>query len=52
MVCSITLPELIHLDCLLARGSRQEAAAEGRIDSRGCVVNMCVLGEKSCFEKI
>ena len=37
---------------LLARSSRQEAAAEGRIDSRACVVNMCVLGEKSCFVKI
>ena len=34
---------------LLARRRRQEAAAEGRIDSRACVVNMCVLGEKSCF---
>ena len=24
---------------------------EGRTDSLACVVNMCVLGEKSCFGK-
>ena len=35
----------------LARSSRQEAAAEGRIDSRACVVNMCVLGEVMFSEK-
>ena len=27
------------------------ATAEGRIDSRACVVNMCVLGAKSCFRQ-
>ena len=37
---------------LLARSIRQEAAAEGRIDSRACAVNMRVLGKKSCFGKI
>ena len=36
---------------LLARSSRQEAAAEGRIDSRACAVNMYVLGEKSWFRQ-
>ena len=36
---------------LLVRSSRQQAAAEGRNESHACVVNMCVLGEKSCFRQ-
>ena len=42
-------PTLIYschfFGCLLARSSRQEAAAEGKIDIRACIVNVCVLGE-------
>ena len=36
----------------LARSSRQEEAAEGRIDSRACVINMCVLGEVMFLAKL
>ena len=37
--------------CFINGPFRLEVAAEGRIDSRACVVNMCVLGEKSCFRQ-
>ena len=34
-----------------ATNGQKNGSAEERIDSRACVVNMCVLGEKSCFRQ-
>ena len=49
MITEGKFEETNQFKAFLAHSSWQEAAAEGRTDSRACVVNMCVLGEKSCF---